>query len=350
MEDRLSLVTGASGLLGSHIVEQLRLRGKPVRVLVRKNSDRSWLETQGVEFAEGDVTDRASLERACRGCDVVYHSAARVGDWGPWPEFQAITIDGTRNVVEAAIAAKVRRLVHISSVSTYGYHTKAVTVDETTPLGYALYKWAYYSRSKIIAEEIVWDGYKTGQIEVAVIRPAWLYGPRDRTTIGRLVEMVRAGRAKILGPGHNRLNLVHAANVAEACILAADDPKANGEAFNCSNDGDITQLQFFEKLAKAAGAKPVTAHVPYRIAYRAGHILEILGHTFGWKNPPMITRYAVWLMGRLSYFSAEKARRVLGWRSTISYDEGIPDAVRWYDETKRGKAASPQRELVGAGR
>ncbi|MBL8879963.1 MAG: NAD-dependent epimerase/dehydratase family protein [Phycisphaerales bacterium] len=347
----MNLVTGASGLLGSHIVEQLRLRGKPVRVLVRKSSDRSWLNTQGVEFAEGDVTDRASLERACRGCDVVYHSAARVGDWGPWPEFEAITIEGTRNVVESCIATKVRRLVHISSVSTYGYHTKAVTVDETVPLGYKLYKWAYYSRSKIIAEQIVWDGFKTGKIEVAVIRPAWLYGPRDRTTIGRLVEMVRAGKAKILGPGHNRLNLVHAANVAEACILAADDPKANGESFNCSNDGDIKQIEFFDKLAKAAGAPPVKAHAPYRAAYFAGYVLEVLGHAFNWQKPPMITRYAVWLMGRLSYFSADKARRVLGWRSTIGYDEGIPDAVRWYDESKRGAGAkASQRELVASGR
>jgi nucleoside-diphosphate-sugar epimerase len=128
----MNLVTGATGLLGSHIVEQLRKRDLPVRVLVRRGSDVAWLKTQGVEFAEGDITDRASLDRACQGCDVVYHSAARVGDWGPWDEFQRITIDGTQNVIDACVAARVRRLVHISSVSTYGYYTDPITVDETS--------------------------------------------------------------------------------------------------------------------------------------------------------------------------------------------------------------------------
>ena len=132
----MNLITGATGLLGSHIVEQLRKRQMPVRVLVRPGSDCSWLQMQGVELVEGDVTKPATLEHACRGVEVVYHAAAKVGDWGPWDEFQRITIDGTRNVVEAAIAAGVRRFLHISSISAYGYHTRDGTIDETVPLGY----------------------------------------------------------------------------------------------------------------------------------------------------------------------------------------------------------------------
>lgn len=334
----MNLVTGASGLLGSHIVEQLRNRGRPVRVLLRRGSDRAWLETQNVEFAEGDVTDPDSLRRACAGVEVVYHSAAKVGDWGPWEDFQKITIDGTKNMVDAALAAGVRRFVHISSISTYGYHTVDGTIDEREPLGYGLYKWAYYSRSKIEAEKIVWDAHKTGKIEVTVIRPAWLYGPRDRTTIARLVKMVREGKAKILGAGDNRLNLVYTGNVAEAAILAADAPQANGEAFNCSNDGDITQQQFFDLLARAAGAPPVKKHVPYNLAYFAGFVLECLGHLFRWQKPPMITRYAVWLMGRRSYFAADKAHKLLGWRPTVNYETGVPLTVQWYFEQQGGGA------------
>ena len=144
----MNLVTGATGLLGSHIVEQLRKRNLPVRVLVRRGSDCTWLKTQNVEFVEGDITEPASLKAACAGVDAVYHSAAKVGDWGPWEDFQRITIDGTRNILEAAIAAKVRRFVHISSISAYGYHTRDWTVDETFDLGYKLYRWAYYSGPK----------------------------------------------------------------------------------------------------------------------------------------------------------------------------------------------------------
>ncbi len=327
----LNLVTGATGLLGSHIVEQLRKRDLPVRVLVRPGSDRSWLETQDVEFAEGDVTDADSLRAACEGVDAVYHSAAKVGDWGPWEDFQHITIDGTHNMVEAAVAASVRRFVHISSISCYGYHTVPVEVDETYDLGYKLYKWAYYSKSKIEAERIAWRAHTDKRIELTVIRPAWIYGERDRVTIGRLYDMIKAGRAKILGKGDNRLNVVYAGNIAEAAITAASRDDCNGEVFNCSNDGVITQQEYFDLLARSIGAPPVKRHVPYGVAYRAGHFLECLGHMFNWKKPPFVTRYAVWLMGRRSYFSAEKARKVLGWQPTVTYEVGVPNTVKWYE-------------------
>lgn len=334
----MNLVTGGTGLLGSHIVEQLRKRNMPVRALVRAGSDRSWLSTQGVEFAPGDVTDRRSLEQACQGVDVVYHSAAKVGDWGPWEEYQRVTIDGTRNVIEAAVAAKVRRLVHISSISTYGYYTDEIEVDESFDLGYKLYGWAYYSRSKIEAEKLAWEAHRAERIELTVIRPAWIYGERDRLTIARLYRMLKTGRAKILGRGDNRLNVVYAGNIAEAAIAAAGRADCNGEAFNCSNDGKITQQEYFDLLAKTIGAPPVTRHVPYRVAYTAGFVLECLGHAFKWQKPPFITRYAVWLMGRRSYFSAEKARRMLGWQPTVTYPEGVARTVRWYlAEGSRGQ-------------
>jgi nucleoside-diphosphate-sugar epimerase len=339
----MNLVTGATGLLGSHIVEKLREAGRPVRALVRPSSDRTWLRAQGVEFADGDVTDPASLERACAGVQFVYHSAARVGDWGRWPDFQRVTIDGTRNLIDAAVRAGVRRFVHISSISTYGYHTREGTIDESFDLGYRLYHWAYYSRSKIEAERIVWDAYRRNLIELSVIRPAWIYGPRDRATIARLVRLIRTRQAKILGRGDNRLNVVYAGNVAEAAIRAADLPEANGQAFNCSNDGEITQQQYFDLLARTLGVPPVTRHVPYRAAYAAAFLMEVLGHAFNWREPPFITRYAVWLMGRRSYFSAEKARRVLGWRPTVTYDVGVPMTVRWYQSQQNAPADTRER-------
>ncbi|MFQ5806085.1 MAG: NAD-dependent epimerase/dehydratase family protein [Phycisphaerae bacterium] len=336
----MNLVTGASGLLGSHIVEQLRKRGQPVRALVRPSSDRSWLATQSVEFAEGDVTHPPSLERACRGCDVVYHAAAKVGDWGPWEEFQRITIDGTRNVVSAAIAAGVRRLLQISSISVFGYYTKGERIDETYEVGHKLYKWAYYSRSKLEAERIAREAGRNGKIEVTVIRPAWLYGERDRATIARLAAMIRNGKAKILGRGDNRLNVVYAGNVAEAAITAAAMPEADGEVYNCSNDGAITQQEYFDLLAKAIGVPPVRRKVPYRLAYCAGFALECLGHLLRTKKPPFVTRYAVWLMGRRSYFSAEKARRQLNWRATVPYEVGVLRTIKWYLQQGCGGAVS----------
>lgn len=349
----MNLITGATGLLGSHIVEQLRKQNKPVRVLIRRGSDRSWLETQNVEFVEGDVTDAASLQRACQGVDVVYHAAARVGDWGPWEEFQRITIDGTQKLVDAAAAAKVRRFVHVSSISVYGYHTKEGTIDEAYGekhgLGYKMYKWAYYTRSKVRAEELVWQAHREKRLQATIIRPAWIYGPRDRTTIFRLANLIKTGKAKILGRGDNRLNVVYAGNIADCAIIAAHRDEAIGQAFNVSNDGAITQQQYFDMLAKALGAPPVRKHAPYGAAYFVGFLLECLGHAFAWKKPPFVTRYAVWLMGRRSYFPAEKARQVLGWKSAITYDVGIPMTVKWYESQLRQTAVGTSESPAAAG-
>lgn len=345
----MNLVTGATGLLGSHIVEQLRLRDRPVRVIVRRSSDLAWLRSQGVECVEADLGDRASLERACRGVQTIYHAAARVGDWGPWNEFVEITVNGTRNLAETAAAAEVERFIHISSISAYGHPDgEGLTLDESAPLGTDLHKWSYYSRAKVDAERMLWDMHQYGRIKLTVIRPSWLYGPRDRATIHRLARLLREGKVKILGDGENRLNVVYAGNVAEGAILAADSPTAAGQAYNCSNDGVMKQKQWLNLLASELGAPAVTKHVPYRIAYGAAFLLECLGHLFRTKNPPMVTRYAVWLMGRRCFFSAEKARRELGWTSTMSYEEGVKKTIAWLREQNGGPATNPTRAAATA--
>lgn len=336
----MNLVTGATGLLGSHIVEQLRLRNRSVRVLVRRGSDRSWLKAQEVEFVEGDLNDKASLAKACQGVTTVYHAAARVGDWGPWEEFVQYTIEGTRNLAEAAAAAGVERFLHISSISSYGHPDgEGLVLDETSPLGTNLHKWSYYSRAKVEAEKILWSMHKQGRIKLTVIRPSWLYGPRDRATIFRLARMLRTGKVKVLGDGENRLNVVYAGNVAEGAILAVDNPKAVGQAYNCCNDGEMRQKDWMNLLAAELGAPPVRRHVPYKVAYNVAFLLEIIGHAFKLKKPPMVTRYAVWLMGRRCYFSAEKARRELGWISTVSYEEGVKKTIAWLREQETAGAA-----------
>ncbi|MFQ5423159.1 MAG: NAD-dependent epimerase/dehydratase family protein [Phycisphaerae bacterium] len=339
----MNLVTGGTGLLGSHIVEQLRKRGRPVRALVRPGADVRWLQSQGVELAEGDLARPASLERACEGVTCIYHAAARVGDWGPWREFQAITVDGSRNLFDAAERLGVPRFIHISSISVYGHiNEPGLVIDESqTELGINVHHWSYYTRAKVAVEAELWRRHRAGSaVKFTVIRPSWLYGPRDRATMARLVEMVRDGRAKLLGSGDNRLNVVHAGNVADACIRAADIPKAVGQAYNCSNDGVLTQREYFELVACACGADPVTRRVPYKLAYTVAFVLECFGHLFRTRKPPLVTRYAVWLMGRDTFFSADKARRELGWTSTVGYQEGIPAAVRWYQETQHGSDAS----------
>jgi nucleoside-diphosphate-sugar epimerase len=328
MQNAINLVTGATGLLGSHIAEKLRQADQPVRALVRPGSDASFLEGIGVEIARGDVTDPASLQAAMEGVGTVYHAAARVGDWGPWHEYVAITIEGTCNVIEAARQAGVGRFLHISSISAYGHPDgEGLVLDESAPLGQDLHKWSYYSRAKVEAEKIVWSAHHRGDVPVTVIRPSWLYGERDRASMPRLIRAIRTGKAKLIGDGTNRLNLTYAGNEAAGCILAAESDKAVGEAYNICNDGEITQAEYLNAIAERIGAEPVTRKVPYRVAYSAAFLMELFGHALGRKTPPLVTRYSVWLVGRRCFFSSEKIARELGYRPAVGYDEGIARSV-----------------------
>jgi nucleoside-diphosphate-sugar epimerase len=326
----MDLVTGATGLLGSHIVEKLVAAGQEVRALVRPGGDTGLLDSLKVQKVTGDVTDPASLKEAMKGVRTVYHAAAQVGDWGPWRRFVAVTIDGTRNMLQAARDAGVKRFLHISSISAYGHPDgEGLVLDETAPLGVCLHKWSYYSRAKVEAEKLAWSAYQRGEVPVTVVKPSWLYGERDRASMPRLIRAIRAGKAKLIGDGSNRLNLTYAGNEAEGCILAATNDKALGQSYNLSNDGVITQAEYLGRIAEVIGARPITKRVPYRLAYSAAFLMELFGHMFGKKKPPLVTRYSVWLIGRRCFFSCEKARAELGWRPSVSYDEGIRRAVEW---------------------
>lgn len=145
------------------------------------------------------------------------------------------------------------------------------------------------------------------------------------------------------------MNLVHAGNVAEAVVKAAVMPEAVGEAFNCSNDGAITQRQYFNMVAETLGEGPVNRTIPYRLAYGVGFMLEVIGHAFRLKKNPLITRYSVWLMGRKTFFDCQKARRMLDWQPTVNYEDGIPQAVASYLAKKEQAGAQPNRLAAAAG-
>jgi nucleoside-diphosphate-sugar epimerase len=326
----MNLITGATGLLGSHIVEKLVAQGQSVRALVRPSSDTTFLSSCGVQLAPGDLNDPESLRTAMTGVDTVYHAAAQVGDWGKWENFVRVTIKGTENMLQAARDAGVKRFLHVSSISAYGHPDgEGLVLDESAPLGQDLHKWSYYSRAKVEAEKLAWAAHERGELPVTVVKPSWLYGQRDRASMPRLIRAIRKGKAKLLGDGTNRLNLTYAGNEAEGCILAATNEQALGESYNLACDGEITQAEYLNKIAECIGAEPVTKKVPYRVAYNAAFVMELFGHMFRKKTPPLVTRYSVWLIGRRCFFSSQKARNELGWQPTVGYEEGIERSVKW---------------------
>ncbi len=162
---RTVLVTGATGLLGSHLAERLRARGDRVRALVRPGSATAFLDSLGVEILRGDLTTPRDCDAATSGVAQVYHCAAKVGDWGTWPEFQRGCMDATRTLAEAAGRSGVARFLHVSSTSAYGHPTdRERPVDESEPLGQNVWLMDYYTRSKVDCEKILWDLAGAGKL------------------------------------------------------------------------------------------------------------------------------------------------------------------------------------------
>jgi nucleoside-diphosphate-sugar epimerase len=341
---KLNVLTGATGFLGSHIAEQLVARGERVRALVRPASDTTFLRGLGVELAPGDLRDVASLRRAVAGADVVYHCAAKVGEWGPWSDFQEQIIDATRNLLDACRAESVGRVLHVSSITVYGHPRlrdgQLFTEDE--PLGQDLWSRDYYIRAKVRAEELV----RAYPGDATVVRPSWIYGPRDRTTLPRILKALQAGRVSLIGSGDNFLNLVYGGDVAEGAILAANHPGARGRAYNLGSEGELTQRQLLDALTDQLALPRIRRRIPFRLAFWLGWMSELIGHAIRLRRPPHITRYAVSLVGRPTQYSIARARTELGWQPRVGAVEGVRRTLQWYRESlgSAGTATPTPRE------
>ncbi|WP_164100710.1 NAD-dependent epimerase/dehydratase family protein [Candidatus Laterigemmans baculatus] len=326
---RLSLITGATGLLGSYIAEQLREQGEPVRGLVRTGSDTRLLSKLGVELFEGDLRDLDSLGRATQGVDTVYHCGAFVGDWGPWQQYFEGTVETTRNVVEACRASGNPRLLHVSSISVYGQvSADRGKIDEDFPIGQHHWLWDYYGRSKVEAEQVV-RAYPNHTI----VRPSWIYGPRDRVSIPRLVDALRSGQLRIMGSGRNPLNMVYAGDVAAGAILAANEPAAVGQAYHLCSHGEITQRELVDLFTEGLGMPRVERHAPMPVAWSVAFLAEAAFRSLGRRTPPPFTRRGIYIMGRPTNFSIAKAAEQLGWEPRVKTREGVREALQWYLST-----------------
>lgn len=334
-----ALVTGATGLVGSHVVERLRQDGWRVRALVRDTSHAAWLARLGAELAQGDTLDPASLWPATAGCDVVFHTAAAVTPDGGWEAFRRPNVDGTRHVLDATARAGAR-LVHVSSVAVYGagarYSFAGGKTHEDTPLA-ALGEHSYYARSKRESEQLVLEAHARGTLWATAVRPDVVYGARDRQFVPRIARLLRFGVAPVIGGGHTMLAVVHAANVADGMVRAAAHDVAGGRAYNLANDFDVSVVEFFRLAGAGLGRKLRIVSVPAGVARFATRLAARVA-------PPGLrssVRQSVDFLARDNPFTSERARRELGWDPSVRPEEGVVSAFRWYAES------GPQRARPG---
>ena len=324
----VALVTGATGLIGSHVVTRLLRDGWHVRALVRDLARSSWLATAGAELATGDTLDASTLPPAIVGSDVVFHTAAAVTPDGGWEAFRRPNVDGTRNVVDATAAAG-GRLVHVSSVAVYGssarYAASGGKTSEDTPLAH-LDERSWYARSKRESEQLVLDAHAAGRLWATAVRPDVVYGERDRQFVPRVARLLRFGVAPVIGGGRSTLAVVHAANVADGMVRAAAHDGAGGRAYNLANDFDVTVAEFFRLAGEGLGRSLHVVSIPASAA-RAAVAVAALAAPARLRSS---LGQSVDFLARDNPFASERARRELGWDPTVRPEEGVPAAFRWY--------------------
>ena len=319
-----NLVTGGSGFLGSHLVETLVARGENVRALVRPTSKKAHLKSLGVELAYGDLNDIQSLREAMQDIERVYHCAALATDWGTWEMFRCANVTGVSNLLEAALEADISKFIHVSSSDVYGHPD--CSADEDAP--YRLRAWPY-GDTKIEAEHRVWMYYRQHGLPTTVVRPVSIYGPRSPTLVLEIVELLKSGRMIHIGKSDKPAGLTYVTNVVDVLLLAADNEKSVGQAYNACDGSDITWRQYVDRLAEIVGVSSPRVVIPYRLAYLTGWVMEKTYGAVRIKTRPLLTRMAVELFGTNQGFSIDKARRELGYEPKVDFDEGMRRVEVW---------------------
>ena len=318
------LVTGATGFVGSAVTRALANSPSQVRVLVRSGSDRSNLQGLPVEIAVGDLTNRASLDRSLAGCTGLFHVAAdyRLGARVP-AELYRNNVEGTRNILDAARAAGIERMVYTSSVATIGLPQDGSAGEEATPVALADMI-GHYKRSKYLAEEIVLSAARAG-FPVVVVNPSTPIGPGDvkPTPTGRIVLDAACGRT----PAYvdTGLNIVHVDDVAAGDLLAFERGRG-GERYILGGE-DMTLREVLAQIAALVGRKPPRIRLPHSAVLPLAFLAEAFAMVSG--RATRITVESVRMSRKRMFFSSEKAVRDLGyrWRPARAAFE---DALTWF--------------------
>jgi nucleoside-diphosphate-sugar epimerase len=321
-----TLVTGATGFVGPHLVSALRSRGHSVRVLALPAEDTTQLEQEDVTIYRGDVRQPETLIEPFRGVDTVFHLAAIHGLWRPRQEYYDVNVAGVENVCRAVLAAGVRRLVHVSSWSAYGMGLGR-PVHEGFPLKPVL---DTYAITKAKADQLVQRDITQHRLPAVIVRPGTIFGPGDRVNFARMADRLRAGKAIIIGSGRNALPFVYVSDAVEGMILAGFQDAAVGQAYNLSNDQPLTQEQMWHAIAKEISTKPPRLRVPYYALYALAFAGEMAVRSDHPQCQPLITRLGVKMFGTDNRHVIARARRELGYVPRVSVREGVRLAASWY--------------------
>ena len=326
------LVTGGGGFLGQAIVSRLVERGDYVRSLARNFYPE--LETMGVDQIRGDISDSATVARACQDRTIVYHVAAKPPPWGRYAAYHQTNVVGTQNIINNCLDQKQSRLIYTSSPSVVHTGKDIEGADESMP--YPQNFNSHYAKTKAIAEQLVVKASRN-KLKTIILRPHKIWGPGDNQILTRLVA--RAEKLKQIGDGKNLIDITYIDDAADAHILAADklkeDPDLSGNIYFISQGEPVLAWYIINEFLKTAGCRPVKKSVPFRVAWVAGAMLEVIYKIFHLSKEPYITRFLAETVSQSNWFNIDAAKRDLGYAPKISINEGLGRLEEWLKNKRK---------------
>jgi nucleoside-diphosphate-sugar epimerase len=326
-----AFVTGGSGFIGGALLRRLRTDGWSVRALARSDAAAQKVAGAGAEPVGGDLDDVDAMATGAQGCDVAFHAAAALGDWGRREDFERSNVQGTRNALEAARRAGVRRFVQVGTEAALLAGQPLVDVDETAPLRPD--SKALYSATKARAEQAVRDA-NGPDLETVVVRPRFVWGLGDTNILPTLVEAARSGRLRWIDGGRHRTSTTHVENAVHGLVLGAERGRPGGVYF--VTDGEpVVFREFVTELLDTQGVQAPEGTVPRAAARMAAPALEGLWRVLPLRGRPPITRFAYWVAALETTIDISRARTELGYEPRKTIAEGLA-------ELRAAHAGAPQ--------
>jgi nucleoside-diphosphate-sugar epimerase len=322
------LITGATGFVGGHIAEACTARGHGVRALARAGSDTSAIERAGVEIIRGDLTDPSAIQRAVDGVDIVVHCAAKVGDSGAVEEYRTVNVEALRSLLDACRSRPLKRFIHMSSLGVYEAKHHHGT-DESEPLPRAHLDG--YTQTKVEADHLAQEYQKKYSIPLVILRPGFVYGPRDRVVLPNLIKRMTKGKVHYLGGDRRALNTIYIGNLIEAVFLAAEKPEAVGQIYNLTDGEFVSKRRFFESVSDGMGLRRSRQILPRWLAAIVVRLLERqMRRAIAKGKKPLLTPAQFKFLLLNLDFSIEKAKKELGYRPRFTFEEGMRETLAWY--------------------
>lgn len=323
-EKPLVLVTGATGFTGGSLARELARRGHPVRALVRPGSNVEGLADSGIELFEGQLVNAHDVRRASEGVRITYHIAAAYREAKhPDSYYFDVNVGGTQNVLEAARAEGVGRVVHCSTAGVHG-EVSTIPADEDAPVNPG----DVYQDSKLAGERLATEAFSNG-LPGVVFRPVGIYGPGD-TRFLKLFRTIASGAFRMFGSGEVLYHLTYIDDLVEGIILCGESEAALGQVFLLAGPRYTSLRELVTLISGALGRKPPRGHLPLWPLLTAATAVEFVCRPLG-IDPPLHRRRTDFFTKDRA-FTSEKARRMIGYNPTVELEEGLRRTAEWYRE------------------